>query len=138
MKKTIIKARCISKGVAEGEALVSKSRISFWGGADVMKGVFTEKGHDLENCSFQDKILVFQSTKGSSGTSGMLNWSKINGVAPKAFINSDLDALAALGGIACEFPMVAEPEQDVFSLIKTGDWVKVDATNGVIEVTRKE
>lgn len=37
MKKTIIKARCISPGVAEGEALVSKSRISFWGGADVMK-----------------------------------------------------------------------------------------------------
>ena len=30
MKKTIIKARCISPGVAEGEALVSKSRISFW------------------------------------------------------------------------------------------------------------
>ena len=67
MKKTIIKARCISKGVAEGEALVSKSRISFWGGADVMKGIFTEKGHDLENCSFQDKILVFQSTKAPQG-----------------------------------------------------------------------
>ena len=51
MKKTIIKARCISPGVAEGEALVSKSRISFWGGADVMKGIFTERGHELENCS---------------------------------------------------------------------------------------
>ena len=96
MKKTIIKARCISPGVAEGEALVSKSRISFWGGADVMKGIFTERGHELENCSFKDKILVFQSTKGSSGTSGMLKWSKINGVAPRAFINSDLDALAVL------------------------------------------
>ena len=54
MKKTIIKARCISPGVAEGEALVSKSRISFWGGADVMKGIFTERGHELENCSFKD------------------------------------------------------------------------------------
>ena len=90
MKKTIIKARCISPGVAEGEALVSKSRISFWGGADVMKGIFTERGHELENCSFKDKILVFQSTKGSSGTSGMLKWSKINGVAPRAFINSGI------------------------------------------------
>ena len=48
MKKTIIKARCISPGVAEGEALVSKSRISFWGGADVMKGIFTERGHELQ------------------------------------------------------------------------------------------
>ena len=117
MKKTIIKARCISPGVAEGEALVSKSRISFWGGADVMKGIFT---------------------KGSSGTSGMLKWSKINGVAPRAFINSDLDALAVLSCVACKFPMVAEPEEDVFSIIKTGDWVKVDATNGIIEVTHKE
>ena len=85
MKKTIIKARCISPGVAEGEALVSKSRISFWGGADVMKGIFTERGHELENCSFKDKILVFQSTKGSSGTSGMLKWSKINGVAQSLY-----------------------------------------------------
>lgn len=138
MKKTIIKARCISPGVAEGEALVSKSRISFWGGADVMKGIFTERGHELENCSFKDKILVFQSTKGSSGTNGMLKWSKINGVAPRAFINSDLDALAVLSCVACKFPMVAEPEEDVFSIIKTGDWVKVDATNGIIEVTHKE
>ena len=103
MKKTIIKARCISPGVAEGEALVSKSRISFWGGADVMKGIFTERGHELENCSFKDKILVFQSTKGSSGTSGMLKWSKINGVAPRAFINSDLDALAVLSCVAANF-----------------------------------
>ena len=97
-----------------------------------------ERGHELENCSFKDKILVFQSTKGSSGTSGMLKWSKINGVAPRAFINSDLDALAVLSCVACKFPMVAEPEEDVFSIIKTGDWVKVDATNGIIEVTHKE
>ena len=53
------------------------------GRADVMKGIFTERGHELENCSFKDKILVFQSTKGSSGTSGMLKWSKINGVVPE-------------------------------------------------------
>ena len=71
-------------------------------------------------------------------TSGMLKWSKINGVAPRAFINSDLDALAVLSCVACKFPMVAEPEEDVFSIIKTGDWVKVDATNGIIEVTHKE
>jgi len=68
----------------------------------------------------------------------MLKWSKINGVAPRAFINSDLDALAVLSCVACKFPMVAEPEEDVFSIIKTGDWVKVDATNGIIEVTHKE
>ena len=49
--------------------------------------------------------------------------------APRAFINSDLDALAVLSCVACKFPMVAEPEEDVFSIIKTGDWVKVDAVS---------
>ena len=132
-----IKARCISKGYAEGEALVTKERISFWGGTEPKTGEIIEKHHELEGQSFKDKVLVFQSTKGSSGTSLMLQLTKANNTAPLAFVNVEVDALAALGCIFCDFPMVGEPEEDVFQFVETGDWIKVDATNGLIEITKK-
>ena len=39
--------------------------------------------------------------------------------------------------IATEIPTVDRPEKNVFDLIKTGDYVKVDATAGIIEVVGK-
>ena len=63
MKKTIIKARCISPGVAEGEALVSKSRISFWGGADVMKGIFTEEDMSWKIAPLRIRFWCFSPRK---------------------------------------------------------------------------
>jgi len=39
--------------------------------------------------------------------------------------------------IATEIPTVDHPEKNVLKLIKTGDYIKVDATRGVIEVVGK-
>jgi len=34
-------------------------------------------------------------------------------------------------------PAITGLDQDPLEVIKTGDWVKVDADNGVVEVTRQ-
>ncbi len=39
--------------------------------------------------------------------------------------------------IITKIPTVDRPEKNVFELIKTGDYVKVDATAGIIEVVGK-
>jgi len=39
--------------------------------------------------------------------------------------------------IASEIPTVDRPEKNVLELIKTGDYVKVDGTAGIIEVVEK-
>ena len=133
----VLRGRKISGGRAEGEALVAKTRLSFWGGYDPATGTITEKGNPLEGQTLRNKIVVFISTKGSSGTSNMLNLAKRFGVQPAAFINTELDCLAVIGCQIHGIPMVTDLDHDPFSVIQTGDWVKVDADNGIVEVTKK-
>jgi predicted aconitase with swiveling domain len=44
----------------------------------------------------------------------------------------------ALGAVVTRVPAVTDLDQDPIQVIKSGDWVKVDGTNGVIEITHKD
>ena len=41
---------------------------------------------------------------------------------------------SALGAVVTRVPAVTDLDQDPCLLIRTGDWVRVDATHGLIEV----
>ena len=125
------------KGYAEGEALVADTTLSFWGEVDAITGKVIGVGHPLEGISLGGRVLVIRSTKGSSGTPMILNLAQLEGNAPAAFVNVEVDGLAALGCIVNEIPMMTELERDPFELIATGDHVVVDADEGVLRVTRK-
>ncbi len=131
-----IKARGVVKGCAEGEALVADATLSFWGEVDAVTGKVIAVGHPLEGESLRGRVLVIRSTKGSSGTPMILNLAKLEGNAPVAFVNVEVDSLAALGCIVNEIPMVTDLERDPFGAIATGDRVVVDADNGVVKVRR--
>ena len=123
--------RQIVGGVAEGPALVADTRISFWGGFDPASGEIVEVGNPFEGVSIAGKVLVFRSTKGSSGTSLMLRLAKMAGHAPLAFINTELDELSTLACVALGLPLVTELDVDPFVAMQTGDVVRVDADRGV-------
>ena len=55
-----------------------------------------------------------------------------------AFVNTNVDALAVLGCVVNEIPMVSDLERDPFEAIKTGDQIRVDADNGAIAITKRE
>lgn len=136
MSETItIRGRRIAGGWAEGEALVSRAMLSFWGEVDPVTGRVIAVGHPLEGCSLKDKILVIQSTKGSSATPMVLGLAKLEGNAPAALVTVEVDGLSALGAIVQGIPMMAELERDQFDCIRTGDLVTVDADAGVVTVT---
>jgi len=137
MSKMRIKCRMVVPGRATGEAIVSKSRLSFWGGFDPVSGKVTDAKSPLFGQSLKDKVVVLISSKGSSGTSGSLDIAKKLGNAPVAFINSEVDALAALGCVVQEIPFVTDLEKDPFKVIATGDVVIVDAENGLVEVIKR-
>ena len=138
MAKTItIKCKMVVGGKAEGEALIGDERVSFWGGTDPTQGVVHEVGNKFEGKSFAGKVFIFRFTKGSSGTSGYINIAKRLGVAPAAIINTELDSLCVLGCAISEIPMMTDLDQDPFHVIENGDWIKLDADNGIIEVTKK-
>jgi predicted aconitase with swiveling domain len=138
-KKTItLKGRKVVGGVAEGEALVTSQTISGWGGIDPMTGTITETRHELCGQSFKDKVLVFRGAKGSSGWSVSFHQTRLTNSAPKAVIFTEMTTKVALGVVVMRTPTMTDLDQNPLEVIKTGDWVKVDADNGIVEVVSSE
>jgi predicted aconitase with swiveling domain len=117
-----LKGRIISKGIGEGEALVTSQPISFYGGVDPNTGVVIEKGHELQGKSVKGKVLVFPTGKGSTVGSYTLYRMKKNGVAPAGMINKECETVVAVGAIISEIPCVDKID---ISRIKMGDRVRI-------------
>jgi predicted aconitase with swiveling domain len=128
-----MKGRMISPGKAEGEAIVSRSPIGFYGGIDPKTGVVIEKGHELEGQSVKDKILVFPQGKGSTVGSYVIYGLKKNGVAPAAIVNQETETIVATGVILAGIPCVDRIDTEK---IKTGDRLKVDADEATVELVK--
>ena len=122
--------RMISPGTAEGEAIVSREPIGFYGGIDPKTGIVIEKGHPLEGQSVTGKILVFPRGKGSTVGSYVIYGLEKNGVAPKAIVNEETETIVATGVILAGVPCVDKID---ISQFKTGDKLKVDAEKGSVE-----
>lgn len=132
-----IKAKPVTKGVAEGEALVSRMPISFTGGMDPDTGNIREPGHDLEGKSVAGKILVFPTGKGSTTGSWQFYAAFKRGCAPKGILNLRAEGVVAVSAIITDTPMVHEPELDFLKIIKTGDFVRINADEGYVEILQK-
>lgn len=133
----MLKGRPISKGYAEGEALVSRAPIGFNFGMDVATGTVIEHNHELHNKSIKDKILVFPFGKGSTGGSYVVYQLAKSKTGPKAIINLTTETIIAAGAILGGIPVIDKLEKDPFTVIADGDYVRVDAINGTVEVIKR-
>jgi hypothetical protein len=127
-------AHIVSRGRAQGEALVTSQPISFLGSIDPATGIVVEKGHELEGKSVKGKVLVFPGGKGSTVGSYVIYQLKKNNAAPCAMINVKAEPIVAVGAIISGIPLVDRLEKDGVSNIKTGDNILVDALNGSVEI----
>ncbi len=132
-----IKAHMISAGKAEGEAVVYNGPFSFLGDLDPATGKVPMPRHQLEGTSLVGKVFVFTTGKGSSAGDSAAWAAKQNNNAPAAMICLESEPILSGAVIITKIPTVDRPEKNVFELIKTGDYVKVDATAGIIEVVGK-
>ena len=137
MKKITLHGRKVVGGCAEGEAIVTKDTISGFGGINPMTGVIVERRHELRGKSFKGKVLVFPGAKGSSGWSVNFHTARLAGAAPKAMIFNEMTTKVALGAVVLHIPSITGLDQNPLEVIETGDWVKVDADNGIVEITKK-
>ncbi|HOE17311.1 MAG TPA: DUF126 domain-containing protein [Syntrophorhabdaceae bacterium] len=129
-----IKAKTIVKGIASGEAIISRMPISFTGGVDPNTGKVREPGHDLEGKSIAGKILIFPVGKGSTTGSWQYYATYKRGNAPRGIINLQAEGVVAVSAVITGTPMVHRPEQDPFAYIKDGDMVTVNGDEGFIEI----
>lgn len=125
-------------GAAEGFALVSRESIQGWSGLDLKTGVVIEKGHPFEGRTIKDAVLILPGGKGSNGWSIQFHSAKIAGIGPAAFVFPKMDSRTGVTAAVMCVPVVTDIEEDVFAIIKTGDWVRVDGDQGTIEVWNNE
>lgn len=134
MKQLTLKGRKIVDGKVQGEALVTKDPISFMGSINPKTGFVIERGHELEGKCLKGKILVFPCSKGSTGGSYMLYDVVKNGVGPLGIVNIEAESVVVIGAIVADLPMVDKID---ISKIETGDYITMDASQGVVTVDKK-
>ncbi len=127
----ILQGRVICAGNACGEALVSGSAISFFGGIDPDTGLVVEKGHELQGQSVAGRVLVFPHGKGSTVGSYTLYRLKHNGLAPAAILNAECETIIAVGCIIAEIPCL---DQLPLASLHSGQRISVDGEHGTVEV----
>ena len=122
----------VSRGIATGEAMVSKESLSFLGGIDAKSGVVIEKDHPFEGRSIAGKIIFFPKGKGSTVGAYVIYQLKKACVAPAAIVCEQADAMVASGAIIAGIPMVHRAETAA-SKITDGTIVQVNADEEYLE-----
>ncbi len=145
--RVVLRGRGLSGGVAKGEALVTKP-INFFGA--YMQGILSGKlskiedtKHELYGKSLEGKVLVFPFSIGSLAGGVSLLEAIIQGVGPKAIVNSRTDGVLLAGPVfahvfyGIQVPVVDSLDKDPLKLIRNGDILIVDGNKGTVEVTGK-
>ncbi len=133
-----LKGRTISRGSVEGEVLISRDPISFLGSVDPKTGIVIEEKHSLSGMSIKGKVLIFPHGKGSTVGSYVMYQLKKNGVAPAAIINLETEPIVAVGAIISEIPLVDMLERNPYEILKDGDFVLVNGSEGYVELIKKK
>jgi predicted aconitase with swiveling domain len=128
-----IKGRCLNPGIAEGEAIVTRIPFSFKGEIDPKTGIIPSPSHEFFGHSLKGKILICPTGKGSSENTNVAYEAKAYGSAPAAIIVQKIEPVLGAAVIVADIPAV-EVSEDIFKVIKTGDHIKVDASEGIIEI----
>ena len=141
MGETItLHGRPISRGVAEGEAIVTDKAMSFIAAAITNdEGIVRMDGHPLQGRSVMGKVLVYDTDIYSTGAalSFYTKW-KIDKSTPRAIICREMHNIGGGFTIYTGVPSIDRIREGLpWDLIDDGDWVKVDSERGVVEVTKK-
>lgn len=137
-KEIILKGRRVVKGKTSGYAVVSTEPISFNGGVDPATGIMTEEEHPIKGVNIAGKVLVFPTGKGSTGGSNRIYDMADRGTAPIAFIQVNAEPIATIGAIMADIPVVDRLDRDPIKVIKTGDYVEIDADKGIVKVIKND
>lgn len=139
MKKIILKGRPTLGGVAEGKAVVCPDSIAGNSGAvGDLDGVIHENSSSNKGISIKDTILVLPCGKGSTGFSAHFKSAKLMGICPAGWVIKKMDSRLGVAVASLDVPAVSDfEEDDPMEVIKTGDWVRIDGSTGIVEITRE-
>lgn len=133
----ILKGHCVNTGKAEGEAVVIKVPFSFLGELNAATGKIGSPFHEQFGQTVKDKVMVIPSGKGSS-MGPIIGWYAMKAKNnPAAIVCTAAESIIASVAITANIPMVDKLDKNPMDVIKSGDYVKVDATKGIVEIVGK-
>jgi len=135
-RKIILRGRKVIGGFAEGEALVSQMPLMGWGNVNVEGGFTVERNHPLFEVPFKGKVLVFTEPRGSGGFV-LYGRTRQFGTNPVALLYRKGNNLTVFAAMNMKVPTVTDFDQDPTAIIETGDYVRVNGDEGIVEVLKK-
>lgn len=132
-----LKGRCINPGNVEGQALVIRFPFSFAGELDPETGKALSPSPELFGQSLKDKILVCPTGRGSSMGPNVAYLARKHNNAPIGMIVRDIEPILASAVIVADIPTIDRLNEDPLEIIATGDYLKLNADEGVVEVLKK-
>jgi predicted aconitase with swiveling domain len=136
---SVVAARCLVEGEAEGVIAAWPAPLSFWGGFDAASGRVIDRSHPAFGAEISGRVLVMPSGRGSSSASSVLAEAIRRGTAPAAIVLATADPIIAVGAIvarklyggACPI-VVCQPA--AFALLIEGLRARVIARDGAATI----
>jgi predicted aconitase with swiveling domain len=129
-----LKGHTINPGKAEGEAIILEAPFSFLGELDPDTGKIASPLNKHFGQDLRGKVIVTPSGKGSS-MGPVISWYAMKaGNNPAAIICLQAEAILASAAIVAGIPMIDKLDKNPFEFIRPGDYVKVDAAAGIVEI----
>lgn len=138
MSTIILRCRKVSggEGIAEGEALVTGKSLGGYGTFNFETGDVVDIDHEWYGRNVKGKVLVFRTAQGSSAWTIAHQALRYAGLSPAAYIVRENNPQTALGSVVGRLSCVTDLDQDPTEVIATGDWVRVDAEKGIVEIVK--
>jgi uncharacterized protein len=122
-----------------GTALVACDNFSARYDLDRGKGVFSRSSHKLYGQSYVGRVLVLVTAKGGVASAWMLREMVARGMAPKAILFDQANAILAQGAAFAELPLVDRFEAGCpTTLIRTGDELHVEPARGLVTILNRD
>ncbi len=123
--------------VVEGEALVCAEGFSPRYDLDRWSGLITKPGHKLEGSSIKDRICFFPTAKGGIAAGWAFHDIRHKQIAPRAFVFGITNPVMVQGAVFAGITITEGWSAAPASVIRTGDWVRVDPARRVVELLRR-
>lgn len=133
-----INGRGAIKGIARGYAMVSRETIQGWSGIDENTGIIVEIGYPFEGLCLTNSVLIISEGKGSNGWSCHFHVAKLSGKCPAGLVFPNMDSRTGVAAVVTGVLLVTDLEEDVFKIIKTGDYVEVNGDEGYVEIIKQK
>lgn len=128
----ILRGHKVYGGQVEGVALVVDEPFSFFGGVNPETGILTSG--PCAGQTIRDKIFIFPRGKGSTLAPYVAYRALGAGAGPRALVCREVDGVVAMVSIIMGIPTVDRLAPDPIETIRSGDYLKVDAENGCVEI----